>query len=61
MPPDWALAEADPLVAVTSTGCPQAAVPLSEMKMAPAICAPADIAACWQVAPVAVGWQLQSW
>jgi hypothetical protein len=55
---DWALAETEPLVAVSSTGWPHAALPLIVMKIAPSVCVPADTWACWQVAPVEVGWQL---
>ncbi len=56
---DWAVAETEPLVAVSSMGWPHAALPLIVMKIAPSVCAPADTWACWQIAPVEVGWQLQ--
>ena len=56
---DWAVAETAPLVAVSSMGCPHAVLSLIVMKIAPSARVPADTPACWQVAPVEVGWQLQ--
>ena len=56
---DCAVAEAAPLVAVIWTGWPHADEPLSVMLIQPVTCDPADIASCWQVAPVLVGWQFQ--
>jgi hypothetical protein len=60
MPPgDCALAETEPSVALSWTGCPQADELLTMMKIAPGAWEPALIAACWHVAPVELGWQLQ--
>jgi hypothetical protein len=54
-----ALADADPLATVRSTGWPHAEVPLSVMANEPQDWWPAAIPACVQVAPVEVDWQLQ--
>jgi hypothetical protein len=55
-----ALADADPLAAVSSTGWPHAELPLSVTEISPQDRSPAAIPACVQVAPVEVAWQFQS-
>ncbi len=54
-----AAAVALPLETVRRTGCPQAAEPLVVIITVPWACWPAESAACVQVAPPPVGWQLQ--